>query len=421
MNTSRKLIVGYDLCEDYTQISCYSYKSKEPVPISDREKDEKNLIPTILCRKGDTGQWLAGEEAVRCSEAGQGMKVEQLLMLLASGKETELYGRYYSAPELLEQYFRRTLALVKKYFPVEPITKLVVTIRDYQPEFACKIYPILETMGLKQDRVVIISHARAYLYYALCQESTLWKNDVGLFDFSREGMVYYQIKLNRRQHPVIAGLSRSDYTDLMSYDMIEQKRDSLGYIMENITNQALHKQIVTTLYFTGSGFDGGWAEPLMKELCAGRRVFLGQNLFTKGACYAAKELAGDRQLEEFLLLDDDMITGTIEVRVYQDTKFKEKLLAGIGEVWYEIDKSIEVIPEGEPELEIIRKSILSREIVRDKLHLTKLPGRPDRMTRLELHLTCKDKSTGVIQVNDLGFGELYPGTGCIMEFTIEIG
>ena len=66
MDTIRKLIVGYDLCEDYTQISCFSYKSGEPIPISIREEEESFLIPTALCVNGETKQWLFGEEAITC-------------------------------------------------------------------------------------------------------------------------------------------------------------------------------------------------------------------------------------------------------------------------------------------------------------------------------------------------------------------
>lgn len=420
MDMPRKLIVGYDLCEDFTQISCYSYKSFEPIPISTGEEGELKLIPTVLCVKNDTKQWLFGEEAVDCSNHGLGTRIDHLLELLTTGKEVELFNQSFNGTALLEKYFRKTLTLIKKFFPTEPITKMVVTIQSMKPAVVEGIYTALAAIGLDKDRVAVISHASAYLYYALSQDQSLRMNDIGLFDFTAEGMYYYQIRFNRRQRPIIAALSKTDYTDRMNYTMVLQKQENLAYLFESIANLALHKQLVTTVYFTGNGFEGNWVERVIKGLCSGKRVFLGQNLFTKGACYAARELSGDTKLEEFRLLDDDMITSSIGVRVYLDTKFQDILLAGSGEVWYEINKSIEVIPEGEPELEIILKSVMTREMIREKLHFTKLPNRPDRMTRLEINLTCKNPSTAIIRVNDLGFGEFYPETGCIMEFSIEI-
>jgi hypothetical protein len=420
MDTIKKLIVGYDLCEDYTQISCYSYKASEPVPISIREEDELNLIPTALCVKADTKQWLFGEEALACGADQSGIVVNHLLDKLIKGEEIPIYDQTFHPIALLEKYLRKTLMLIKRYFPTEPISKMVVTVRNTSPELVESIYSALEQLGLEKDRVVVMGHAGAYLYYALNQDKSLWMNDVGLFDFSEEGLLYYQIKLNRRTKPMIACLAKTDYSQELNIEMLNHKQENHAYIFENIANAALYKKLVTTLYFTGVGFHGGWADETIRSLCTGRRAFMGQNLFTKGACYAAKELSGDKKLEDFILLNDDMITTIVGARIYKDTTFQEEILAEAGETWYEVNKSIEVIPEGETELELILKNILSKEIVREKIRLIGLPDRPDRMTRLEINFTCKNQSTGVIRVNDLGFGEIYPETGNILETTIEI-
>ncbi len=420
MDAPRKLIVGYDLCEDFTQISCFSYKTFEPIVIGIREEDELNLIPTVLCVKNDSKQWLFGEDAICCSAAGTGVLINHLLEKLVSGKTVELFGESFDGVSLLEKFLRKTLTLVKQYFPTEQITKLVVTVRNTEPRLIEGIYEALSVLGLEKDRVLILSHAGAYLYYALSQDKALWMNDVGLFEFSEEALLYYQIRMSRRGKPIIACLNKTDYTDMLSYPRLKQNEQGLSYVFENIANTALYKQIVTTLYFTGRGFEGGWADEAIQKLCAGRRVFFGQNLFTKGACYAAKELSGDVKLADILLLNDDMITSTVGVRVYRDTKYSDAILAEAGMNWYEVDQSIEVIPEGVPELEIILKSLLNREVVREKVRLTNLPERPDRMTRLSINITCKNRTSGIVRVQDLGFGEFYPATECVTEFTIEL-
>jgi len=92
----------------------------------------------------------------------------------------------------------------------------------------------------------------------------------------------------------------------------------------------------------------------------------------------------------------------------------------VGENWYEVNKSIEVILDDETEIEVIRKNIMSKDILRDHIKLEQLPERPNRMTRLEIRLTCPDKSTANITISDLGFGEFYPETGKRMEYSIEI-
>lgn len=419
MDTQRKVIVGYDLCEDYTQISCFSYKSFEPLTIGQHEGEEDSRIPTLLCVKTDTKQWLFGNEAAACANSGAGILVDHLLTKVRSSEETEILGMKFSGEALLEKFFHKTLTLVKNYFPTDPIARLVVTVRNTEPEFIEKIYHALATLGIGKDRAVVISHASAYLYYALSQDKSLWMNDVGLFDFNEEGLCYYQIRMNRRSKPMVADLDKTDLSDGLNMAMLKEGCNA-SYIFENLANTVLYRKIVTTLYFTGCGFEGSWADGVIKGLCAGRRVFVGQNLYTKGACYAAREFSGDRQLSDVLLLNDDMIISTVSARVFCDTRFTEVELAQAGAVWYEVNNSIEVISEKDAELEIVLKNVMTRDIIRERMILNQFPERPDRTTRLQINLTCRDKSTGVIKITDLGFGEFYPGTGKEMVFTIEI-
>jgi hypothetical protein len=420
MDSPRKLIVGYDLSEDFTQISCFSFKTMEPVSLSTREGDDNSLIPTVLCLKSETKQWLIGEEAISCAAGKSGALVEHLLDIVQEKDEVELYGQQYKGINLLEKYFRKTLTLVKKYFPTEQITKLVVTVRKAEPVLAGRIYEALAMLGLEKDRAVVMSHAEVYLYYALSQEKSLWMNDVGLFEFHKDGLFFYQLRMNRRTKPMIAGLTRTDYSDILNAGMLKQKDINPVYLFDNAANSALYKQIITTLYLTGSGFLGSWAQEAIKGLCVGRRVFLGQNLFTKGACYAAKELSEPSLLKDFTFLSDDMITSCVAVWVYSDTAFQEVALTRTGENWYEINKSIEVIKENEAQLEIILKNIMTREAVREIIPLNQFPKRPNRLTRLMISLTCRDKLTGVITVTDLGFGEIYPASGQSLEVVINL-
>ncbi len=424
MDASKKLIVGYDLCEDYAQISCFSYKSMEPVPISVREGEDDYLLPTVLCMKNETKQWLFGKDAIACAKNGEGILVEQLLKKAQLSQKVELLGKEYSGVALLEKYLRKTLMLIKNYFPTEPITKLVVTVRNAEPSLVDKIYEALSLLGLEKDRAFVINHAGAYLYYALSQDKVLWMNDVGLFDFTEEGLSYYQMTVNRRVKPMIAGLIKKELTDTLNMNMLKDRLiDPSGanpaYIFENLANTVLYKQTITTLYFTGMGFEGGWADEVIRRLCVGRRVFVGQNLYTKGACYAARELSGDKKLEEYLLLSDDMLSSNVTLRVYCDTAYKELPILQAGDNWYEVDRSIEVIPEGKAELEINTLNIMSRATTREILTIDQFPKRPERMTRLILHITCKDKHTCLITVTDLGFGDFYQGSGQVAEYTIE--
>lgn len=420
MDSPRKLYVGYDLCADFTQICCYSYKMMEPVPISEGEGEDNEQIPTALCYQPELKQWLIGEEALVCEQAGKGIAIEELYRQVQSEDEIEICGSKYSGAALLEQYFRKTLTLIKNYFPTEPVTKLVITVRDTVPEFINRIYEALAALGLNRDRTSVVSHTGVYLYYALSQDKALWMNDVGMFDFTREGFWYYQIKLNRRTSPMLACLMKTDYSDSLKLDMLHNREADPAYILENITNNALHKQIISTLYFTGAGFLGDWAQETIRGLCKGRRIFMGQNLYSKGACYAAKELSGESSLSDFMLFNDDMLHNTVAAKLFFDSVLQEVPLIRAGENWYEVNYILEVIVQGDTELELELTNIVSKEHNSQRLKLPAFPDREERMTRLSIHLICRDRNTLDITITDLGFGEIYPGTGEIVEYSITV-
>ena len=47
------------------------------------------------------------------------------------------------------------------------------------------------------------------------------------------------------------------------------------------------KRIVSSVFLTGEGFENNWYPTSLRVLCNGRRAFIGNNLYSKGACYTA--------------------------------------------------------------------------------------------------------------------------------------
>lgn len=57
----------------------------------------------------------------------------------------------------------------------------------------------------------------------------------------------------------------------------------------------------------GEEFDKSWMGNSLAFLCNRRKVFMGQNLYTKGACYAAMEYARMNRVGDYLYAGPDMI------------------------------------------------------------------------------------------------------------------
>lgn len=420
MDNPRKLIVGYDLCDDYSQISCYSYKTFEPIPISPTEDEENTLIPTALYLQKEPRIWLYGREAIISAKEENGILVDKLISKLKFGEEIKIYEQKYNAVYLMEKYLRKTLTLIKNYFPTEVITQIVITLHEMDPVVIEGIYEALYLLGIEKDRANIIGHGSSFMYYALSQNRELWLNDVGLFDFNEDGLDFYQISINRRTNPMIAGLEKKDFSDTLNHNILKDKNVDSAYTFETIANTTLYRQIISTLYFTGRGFEGDWVKESITNLCAGRRVFVGQNLFTKGACYAAKEISGDEDLGNIILLNNEMIVSSIGIRVYVDGITQEVLLTDAAVPWYEVNKEVEVIPDEAKEIEIVFRNIMTKEMIRERIPLHNLPKRPKRMTRLNINISCQDKTKVMLTITDLGFGDIYPATGTVAEYLLDI-
>ena len=73
------LILGLDLCDGYTQLSCWG-------------REENWTLPTAVCRQKDGG-WLIGETAYATALAGEGSVTDKLIRLvLQDGSDTILWG-----------------------------------------------------------------------------------------------------------------------------------------------------------------------------------------------------------------------------------------------------------------------------------------------------------------------------------------
>ncbi len=422
MSEQRNLIVGLDLCNDYTQMSCYNSRTFEPESVSMSPDRAKYLIPTVLGVKNDSKEWIFGEDAVSLHDKQAGVLVDNLIMKLEKELETEIFGVTFQPAALLEKYLRKCLQLLKVYHPTNSIQKIVITLKNNSEKVTDSMYAALLSLGIDRDRAHVQSHMQSYQYYALSQPKELWMNDIGLFEFDESGLIYHQITVNRKTHPHIVGMIDKDFSGTLSFDMLEELKGSenLEYIFENIANSILFKQVVSTVYVTGIGFEGDWADNVLKELCAGRRVFKGQNLYTKGACYAAKEMTGEHKLEDYLFLSNEMIMSTFLIEGYYDAKQTEIVLAKAGTPWYDVDERLDLILDNEEAVTITIHDVMKRESVTHTLKLTGLPKRPNRVTRLELRLKFLSRNSAAISVKDKGFGEFYPSTNRIWEKEIKL-
>ena len=158
----------------------------------------------------------------------------------------------------------------------------------------------------------------------------------------------------------------------------------------------------------------------MAELCKHqRRVFYGNNLFSKGACYAAKEKTEERNLKGYLYVGNDLVRENVgmEMTVFGTPAYHPLIVSGVN--WYEAMGDCEIILDDTRELEFVVSDMENTGKVRYSMPLPGLPDRPAKATRLHIHLEFTAADECRIDVTDMGFGDLYPSSNLTWHETMK--
>lgn len=420
MAEERTLLVGVDLCDDMSQITCFNMVSFEPESICLNGDEEKYLIPTALFYRRDTAEWTFGEEALLWNREKDGVLIKGLVSKASKEEDVIVNGRTLKPEYLLERFFKRLLGLLKTEYPNNTIRSLVITVKEKNMVLIQNIYSALQKLGISKLRANVQSHEQCFVNYAMNQSKELRVNDVVLFDFDEDGLCFYQISINRRTEPSTVVLKKREFRDILPYSLIEEgDKENVAYVFESIAMNVLHKQIVSTVYVTGKGFEGNWCGAALKKLCVGRRVFAGQNLYAKGAGYAAREAVGEGKLKEYLYLGDEMLTVNISMPVYHDSNLVQYPLVTAGVAWYNAAKTISFIPDDAIEVELVVEHVIGQQV---EHHFITMDGLWNlrRRTRIEMSLEFLDVHTCVVRLNDRGFGDLYASSNRVWEKVIKI-
>ena len=420
MAEERTLLVGVDLCEDMSQITCFNMVSFEPESICLNGDAEKYLIPTALFYRRDTAEWTFGEEAIAWNREKDGVLVKGLVSKASREEDVVVDGRTVKPEFLLERFFKRLLGLLKAEYPNNTIRSLVITVKEKNMILIQNIYSALQKLGISKLRANVQSHEECFVNYAMNQPKELRVNDIVLFDFDEDGLSFYQISINRRTEPNTVVLKKREFKDVLPYSLLEEgDKENVAYVFESIAMNVLHKQIVSTVYVTGKGFEGNWCKAALKKLCVGRRVFAGQNLYAKGAGYAARENVGEGKLKDYLYLGDEMLTVNISMPVFYDSNLIQYPLVTAGVAWYNATKTISFIPDDAVEVELIMEHVIGQQV---EHHFITMDGLWNlrRRTRIEMTIEFLDVNTFVVRLNDRGFGDLYASSNRVWEKVIKI-
>ncbi len=401
---------GIDINDSYTLLSFYSQEMEEPKTVSTVMGSEAYQIPTYLAKKRGIGQWYFGNEAKKQVSLGAADGIDRIYSRALSDEMIIVDGEEYTAKELLFIFIHKLLLLSAQLYAGAPVEKLVICVDEVSLQVVELFSVVANRLGLSGGSLLVIDKRECFYYYTLSQSQQIYNQDVMLYDFAGSHIRYCRLNRNTNTTPMVVTLTQGSAA--VTLDNRDLSFDSV--IAETIGDDAF-----SGVFLTGDGFDGDWMKVSLSRLCRGRRVFMGKNLYSKGACYAGMIKDGKTEWP-YVYIGDNELKINVALKVIDKNKMEFLTLISAGDSWYDTKGECEVILDGSSEFECWISRPESRKSRVEVLELTDMPKREDRMSRLRIEARPLSDKKIRITIRDLGFGEIAPSSGKVWEHTIGV-
>ncbi len=419
----QELVLGIDVCDDYSQISYYNPRAFDVETIGLTDEESSCMIPTVICKEKGTDSWFIGEEAYRCALYGRGAMVDKLVKLACKNGTATIEGIRYPAEALLQIFIRQLLEIPMIRLEASEIASVVFAFQNKSSDLMEIIIQVTDEMGIPRERVHMANHSEAYLFYVISQKKELWINQSCLFDLAETGLHYYELSVVRGRRPQVVEVTHEELEEGFSLEILETGAGKkLGdTILTSCAERLLQKKIVTSVFLTGKGFEESeWASGFLRLICNKRRTFAGPGLFAKGAAYMACDTLQETSSYPYVCLCEGRLSSTISMQVYHEGRERQLVLASAGSDWYEAKASASFILDNTNQLVFMVTPVGKGRQTKLTISLAEFPARPNKTTRVEVIAAFLSENQVSIRVIDRGFGEFFPESGQMIREDFQI-
>ena len=414
MNEIRDLIVGIDFGKENSQICYYDRKADEPRSISMKVGTSQFEAPTCLCRRVEQGDYCVGLEAEYFAREKGGIMIDKLYEICEGETPVQVEGQDKAPWELLACFLKGMLKFLGVMEIVKNTKCLVITAPSLSRVQVENLQKACGSLGFPEEKYMLLDYGESFYYYALTQKRETWNRSVAWYAFTPESVSFRKLSQNGSTRPILVRLEPPVTTKLSDE---EDVRD-LEY--SKFIQETLGAELYSSIQITGEGFDQQWAQQSVKLLChQKRKVFYGNNLFAKGACAAGKEKLENKNLKGYRYLSDSLVMADVgmDMRVMGSPTYYSFVEAGNN--WYECKSYCELILDDTEELVFVVSTVEEQEKKRVAMSLPGLPKRPNKTTRLSVELEYLSPKDCQIVVKDLGFGDMFPGSGKVWKESVQ--
>lgn len=415
----RGSILGYDLNEKNCQISYYDEKQDEPETLA--VQADLYQIPLKLGCIHD--RWVYGREAKRLEEKNPNLVVPDLFGKALRREKVRVGKKVHDAVWLLAKFVSLTLE------EFEDIRHLTFSTPYTDVDMSKMLKGIGQHLGMEKDDISVQDYKESFCQYMFYQPKELWQYEAALFYSDAEKIKAYMLrKLNASGgntgdlFVTVDEVASAGIQEMQAfyplYDEEKAKDADAGFTA--FIKNVFEKKVVSSVFLTGEGFEKKWYPNSLKVLCNGRRAFVGNNLYSKGACYTSVRKCRHYD-HDSIYLDESRMTEQISLRMRVGGKESWYPIVPWGTHWYEADSQWEVLLEDTSDIEIHVENLVGDELHVEKVSLEGLVERKDYSLRLQIEIMFLDERTCRILFKDIGFGEFFAASDFQTETVIHLG
>ena len=374
-------IIGYELNERYCQISYYHEENQEPQTLETIAYSAHNLYMRAIRHESD--------EIVH----------------------------------LLREFIENSLSRF------ESIEQIVFTVPELNVDIVRMLKGIAKRMGIDKDNVYVQDYKESFCNFMIYQPKELWQYEAALFHCDRHEVKAYMLRKLRTGYGkgrdafiTVDEVANARMEELAAvYPVLNVDRAKEADVQfKQFVQGVFDKKLVSSVFLVGEGFENNWYPQSLKVLCNGRRAFLGNNLYSKGACYAAYKRSLEYE-DSLIYLDETKMMDQICLKLRMQGVDKWYPIVSWGSRWYESDMQCEILLENTDDIEIHIESLVGAEMRVERVSLEGLPKRKNYTLRLQVKVMMRNEKCCCISFKDMGFGEFFPPTDFYVEKEIHLG
>ena len=412
-------MIGFDINERYSQISFYSEEMQEPQTVE--TVTDNYQLPLAIALKD--GIWYVGNDAKRQKVVKNAAYAEDLFQKAVNLEKIQFAGETKDAMWLLAKYVELSLNRF------EEIGQIVFTVPKITMEIGKMLKGVGQRAGISKNQIYVQDYKESFCSYMLYQPKELWQYEAALFHCDRYEVKAYMLRKIRTGYgkgqttfitvDEVAKAQMEELSAVYPVLNVDRARDA-DIQFRQFVQGVFDKKLVSSVFLVGEGFENSWYPQSLKVLCNGRRAFLGNNLYSKGACYAAYRRTFDVKDAPIYLDETKMMEQIcLKLRIGGVDKWYPLVTWGIR--WYEADSQCEILLENTDDIEIHIESLVGNELQVVKVPMGGLPKRAKYTIRLQVQALFEDEKRCRISFKDLGFGEFFPATDFYIEQEIQLG